>query len=974
MSQDQAIQKAFLALESRVTGEVRTDKLSRILYSTDASIYQVEPDGVVIPRHEADLVEVVKIAHKNKVPIIPRAGGTSLAGQCVGKGIVVDVSKYMNKLIEVNAEAEWAWVEPGVIQDELSRMVAEHGLMYGPDTSTSNRAMIGGMIGNNSCGAHSIFYGKTVDHTLEMDVILSDGSQARFSDLTLEELEVKKSLDNLEGHIYREVTRVIDEYRDEIETRYPKIMRRNTGYLLDELTDPNKPFNLSRLICGSEGTLALISKARVKLVPRPKMNGLMAIQFENLTDALTATVEAIKHGPCAVELMDEVILELARDNPATQNLQFFIEGEPQSILAVEFYGEDKDEIEAKLDSLEKALKAQGLGYTWPRVWGSDIGKVWKFRKAGLGVLMAMPGDSKPVTFMEDTAVPPENLPEYIDGFRKIMEKYGTRCTYYAHASVGELHMRPILNLKNPIDRKKMVAMSHEIVDLVISFGGSVSGEHGDGRVRSPFHEKFFGKKLYQGLREIKQAFDPNNIFNPNKIIDALPMDEDLRLPHKPVDMSTVLSFEDTMGFMRAAEFCNGAGACRKSPLAIGTMCPSYQGTLEEQHSTRGRANTLRTVLATEGTVRGFTNQELYDAMDLCLECKACKSECPSAVDMAKLKYEYLQKRWDIQGTPLSAYAFGLVGLVNKINRFFAPIFNWSIKLKIVKKVMETLIGFDSRREIPPIITPTTMEWFWNHIPHPNAGKNGKTVYFFADPFINYGEPKVGVAAITVLEAAGYTVKLSPVEEDGRARISKGLLHMTKKLAKKNIKLLQTLLDEDTYLIGVEPSTVLTFRDEYIDFFPEDPLVKQIAERCLLIDEFIVREAKSGHFTALFDPSLPPRTYKVHGHCFQKSLVGTQPTLDMLQLVPNLTAEEIPSGCCGMAGSFGYDKSKYEVSMKIGELVLFPAVRKRGDAEVTAVGTSCRHQIKDGVDGYCAKHPIEILAESLLPVATKQLKA
>ncbi|TNE48157.1 MAG: FAD-binding oxidoreductase [Deltaproteobacteria bacterium] len=966
MSRSVSVASAFQALERRVEGEVRTDKLTRVLYSTDASIYQMEPDGVVLPRHEKDLVEAVKLAAQFQLPIIPRAGGTSLAGQCVGKGIVVDVSKYMNQMVEANPEEQWAWVEPGVIQDELSRMVEAHGLMYGPDTSTSNRAMIGGMIGNNSCGTHSIYYGKTVDHTLEMDVVLSDGSTARFTDLTPEQVEEKKKLANFEGHIYREVTRILEEYKDDIEERFPKIMRRNTGYLLDELVDPNKPFNLSRLICGSEGTLALISKARVNLVQRPKVNGLMAIQFDNLEDSLTATVEAIKHNPSAVELVDEVIIDLASENPSTIPLQFFIEGSPRSILAVEFYGDSREEIEAKMDDLESALREQGWGYTYPRLWGNDINKVWAYRKAGLGVLMAMPGDSKPATFMEDTAVPPEHLPAYVEGFKEIMAKYNTECCYYAHASVGELHLRPILDLKQAEDRKKMVDMSWDIVDLVMKFGGSVSGEHGDGRVRSMFVEKFFGPRLYQAMREVKQAFDPHNLFNPHKIVDPLPMDTDLRVPHKPMDIPTTLSFDNTMGYMRAAEYCNGAGACRKSPLAKGTMCPSYQATLDEKHTTRGRANMLRTTLAQNGIIQGFTDPDLAETMSLCLECKACKSECPSAVDMAKLKYEYLQQRHDIAGTPLSALAFGFIGFLNKVNRAVAPLFNWMVRRTFVKSIMEKLIGFDSRRSIPEIVTPTTMDWYWNHQPHPNAGSNGQRVYFFADPFTNYNEPHVGIAAIRVLEAAGYDVKLSPIEEDGRARISKGLLHSSKKLALSNRQRLLQLVEEDAYLVGVEPSTLLTFRDEYLDFFPKDTELKEAAERCLLIDEFITREAKSGRFQSPFKTHMPKRSYQVHGHCFQKSLVGVQPTLDMLHLVPNVTAENIPSGCCGMAGSFGYDKKKYDVSMSIGELVLFPAVRGRGMNEVLAVGTSCRHQIHDGVGGYQAQHPIEVLADALRP--------
>lgn len=957
------VHEAFDRLRERVEGEVRTDKLSRKLYSSDASIYQVEPKGVVIPKHEQDLIQTVKIANEYKLPIIPRAGGTSLSGQCVGQGIILDVSKYMNQLLSLNPEERWAWVEPGVIQDELSRQAGVHGLYFGPDTSTSNRAMIGGMIGNNSCGSHSIYYGRTIDHTYEMDVVLSDGSTARLQDLTPEELEEKKKLDSFEGHIYREVTRIVDEYREDIRERYPKIMRRNTGYLLDELVDESKPFNLARLICGSEGTLALITRARMKLVPRPACHGIIALQCDDLLHAMHATVEAIKHQPAAVELIDDVILDLAKDVPATRDLRFFIEGDPEAILAIEFYGESEEEIGEKMDVLEAILKENAWGYAHTRIWGSDIDKVWKLRKAGLGVLMGMPGDSKPATFVEDTAVPPEKLPEYIADFRALMKKHGTHCCYYAHASVGELHMRPILNLKEEEDREKFALIADEVADLVIKYKGSISGEHGDGRVRSPFHEKFFGPRLYEAQKELKRAFDPNHIFNPNKITDPPPLLSDLRVPLHPVKVETVMSFERSQGYLREAEFCNGAGACRKTHFAKGTMCPSYQATLEETHTTRGRANLLRTTIAEHGPVLAFDNPELDSAMSLCLECKACKNECPSNVDMAKLKYEYLQKRHDLKGASLTALAFGHIGLINKLNEPLAPLINWLFKQPLIKSLVEQFLKVDQRRELPQVITPTTRKWFFNHQAHPNAGQNGKVVHFFADPFVNYNEPDIGCAAVTVLEALGYEVRLSPIENDGRALISKGFLRQARRLAKSNLIHLMRMRDDDAVLVGVEPSTLLTFRDEYLDFFPGDKEVQELATRCFQIDEFLVQEAKAGVFEVPFEEQ--QKQVLVHGHCMQKALSSLQHTLDMLALIPGVSAEAIPSGCCGMAGSFGYETGKYEVSMKIGELVLFPSIRERGDAEVVAVGTSCRHQIHDGVS-YKAKHPIQLLAEALPP--------
>ncbi|MCB9641320.1 MAG: FAD-binding protein [Myxococcales bacterium] len=958
-----AVHRAFTTLKKRFEGEVRVDEASRMLYSTDASIYQVEPDGVVLPKHTQDIIQAVKVADLYKVPIIPRAAGTSLAGQCVGKGMVLDVSKYMNRVLETNAEEGWMWVEPGVIQDDINALVAPYGLQYGPDTSTSNRAMIGGMIGNNSCGTHSILYGKTVDHLFETEVILSDGSIAHFKDLTPQELEEKKKLDNLEGHIYREITRILSEHRALIKERYPKILRRNTGYLLDELLREDKPFNLSRLLCASEGTLALITRARVNLVPLPKHKGLVVLQANSLRECMVATVEALPFQPAAIELIDKTILDLSKGNISLEPLRFFLEGDPQGVLAVEFYGDSKEEILDKMDRMEARMKEKDLGYTYPRLWGADIGKVWNLRKAGLGIIFTMPGDSKPVAFVEDTAVPPDALPDYIEDFQQLMEEYGTSCVYYAHASVGELHMRPVLNLKDPADVEKMKQIAEKVTELVIKYGGSISGEHGDGRVRAPFNERFFGTELYNVLREVKRIFDPKGIFNPNKIVDAFPMDQDLRYPeHYPThDIPTALSFEKQHGYVRATEFCNGAGACRKSAIASGTMCPSYQATLEEQHSTRGRANVLRTAIMKHGPVEAFKRPEVHDTMKLCLECKACKSECPSNVDMAKLKYEYLQRRHDVHGIPLSDLAFGWMPFLTMLATPFAVFFNLFVGSGFGRWLFEQLLGVDSRRKIPEIQLPTLRMWFRFHKPHKNAGKNGKTVHFLADPFINYNDPHVGIAAITVLEAAGYNVELSKVRDDGRTLISKGFTRRAKKLAEDNIWRLRGPMEKGIPLVGVEPSTLLTIRDEYRDFFPEDPVVEKIAQHAFLIDEFLVAESTKAHFIHPFAPT--PKTYLVHGHCFQKSLVGIKPTLEMLRLLPDAAAKEIPSGCCGMAGSFGYDKEKYDVSMKIGELKLFPAVRDRQDAEVVAVGTSCRHQILDGT-AYKAKHPIEILYQAL----------
>ena len=963
----QATKEAFAALRKALQGEARDDHAARMLYATDASIYQVEPSGVVLPRHKEDIIEAVKIAAAYGIPIVPRAGGTSLAGQCVGDGIILDVSKYMNRVLEEDYNAGSLWVEPGVIQDEINRRAAQHGLQFGPDTSTSNRAMIGGMIGNNSCGSHSIYYGKTVDHVFEIEAVLSDGSVALFKDLTPAEVDEKKALPTLEGQIYREITRILATHREEIKRRYPKIMRRNNGYLLDELIDDSRPFNLAKLLCASEGTLALITKARIGLVPLPKHKAIVAIQFATLREALTTTVEAIPFKPAAIELIDKIILDLSKDNRAVQDLRFFLEGDPEAVLAVEFYGDTQAEIDEKMDALEAQLREKKLGYTYPRLWGSDIGKLWELRKAGLGILSTIPGDAKPIAFVEDTAVPPERLPDYIEEFQKIVEKYDNQCVYYAHASVGELHMRPILNLKDPKDIETMKKIADEVADLVIKYGGAISGEHGDGRVRAPFNERFFGKTLYQALREVKRAFDPKGILNPNKIVDALPIEADLRYPanYKTHDIPTALSFEKQQGYVRATEFCNGAGACRKSFLAKGTMCPSYQATLEEQHSTRGRANVLRQAIHQYGPIEAFKLPEVADTMSLCLECKACKSECPSSVDMAKLKYEYLQRRHDVLGIPLADIAFGFMPLFTRLTAPIFFLFNWFTGSRLGRLLLEKLLGIASQRRVPTIQIPTLRMWFRRHKPHPNAGKNGKTVHLYADPFINYNDPHIGIAAVTVLEACGYTVELSKMRDDGRSLISKGFTRRAKALAEDNLWALRRAAEQGIPLIGLEPSTLLTLRDEYLDFFPNDPVAKMIAQHAFLLDEFLLKAAKEDGFLSPFQTQ-PQQRYLVHGHCFQKALVGESPTLQMLKTLLGAKVDAIPSGCCGMAGSFGYSKEKYDVSMKIGSLVLFPAVQQRGDAHVLAVGTSCRHQIHDGT-GYHAKHPAEILAEALPPV-------
>jgi len=968
---DTMLEGALTELSDAIEGEVLTDLTHRRLYSTDASIYQQLPVGVVRPRHRADCEVIVRFAGEHGIPLIPRAAGTSLAGQCVGSGLVLDVSRYMTGIIEVDAPGRRARVQPGVILDDLNDQLAPHGLMFGPETSTSNRCMIGGMIGNNAAGSHSIVHGTTRDHVLEIEAVLADGSVARFGPMDDDQLSVARSADGLEGAVYREIVEILETRDDVIRKHSPKpeILRRNTGYALDRLLGhrpmdaEGPPFSLAPLICGSEGTLALVTEATLNLIPVPRHNLVVCAHFASLDEGTRGTVLALEHRPSAVELMDGEILELSKRNLEAARNRFWVEGDPEAVLAIELFDDDEGALPRRAEALIEAFRAAGMGYAFPVVESARVPQVWAVRKAGLGLLTGVRGDHKPVTVVEDVAVAPADLPDYVARMRQLMERHGARAVYYGHASVGELHIRPVLSFRDPEDLRKLEAIAADVAELAGEFEASLAGEHGVGRLRAEFLETVLGPELVALLRRVKRAFDPANRFNPGKIVDAPSMVTDLRIEpgHEVPELETFLDWSADKGLLRAAERCNGAGACRKSP-GRGTMCPSYMATGEELHSTRGRANLFRHLLSAEDPTAALTSEELHDALELCLSCKGCASECPSSVDIARMKAEFLQHHHDHHGTPLSSMVLGQFGRFAALARLTPTFASLISNTGLAKRVL----GVDPRRGVPPFAPQTFSAWFRRHRPPAAAGDQGEVV-LFVDEFCEFTEPAVGIAATEFLEAAGYEVLAPPVLDSGRTQISKGLLRKARTAFERSLAALAPHAEAGRPIVGLEPSAILGFRDEAPDLVRGEDMARMarvVADSAMLFEEFVVRESVSGHLDGLrYEPEVTSPKILLHGHCHQKSLVGVEPSVEALGILPGVQIQVIPSGCCGMAGSFGY--AHYDLSMAIGEQVLFPAVRAADeDTIIAAPGTSCRHQIHDGT-GRTALHPAQILRDSLL---------
>jgi FAD/FMN-containing dehydrogenase/Fe-S oxidoreductase len=963
-------------LRQKLQGDLFTDQPTRLLYATDASVYREIPLAVARPKTKNDLLLLIDFAVKNKTSLIPRTAGTSLAGQVVGNGIVVDVSKCMTKVLEINPSEHWVRVEPGVILDELNLMLQEHGLFFGPETSTSNRCMIGGMVGNNSCGAHSLVYGSTRDHTLEVKALLYDGTEVEFGPISDEEFIFKCEGNSLEAGIYRHFRDMFQDEtnRNEIRKEFPDaaIKRRNTGYAIDLLLDCSPfttggpAFNFSRLLAGSEGTLAFFTEIKLNLVPLPpKEKALVCVHCATLEDAFKGNLVALEHGPVAIELMDHIILEQTANNIEQRKNRFFIQGQPAAILIIEFACHTNEELAVKITALEAAMRAKGFGYHFPVLRGSDIGKVWALRKAGLGLLSNIPGDAKPVAVIEDTAVNPLHLPAYMLDFQDLLKRFNLDCVYYAHIATGELHLRPVLNLKDPEHVELFRKVAYETALLVKKYNGSLSGEHGDGRLRAEFIPLMIGAHNYRLVKSVKEIWDPQHIFNPQKIVDSPPMNTSLRYePGRPVqEPETIFDFSDTRGLIRAAEQCNGSGDCRKTELIGGTMCPSYMGTRDENTSTRARANILREFLTHPTKPNPFDQQEIYEVMDLCLSCKGCKAECPSNVDITKYKAEFLQHYYDANGIPLRTRAIAYISSLNKLGMMVPSVYNALMKNNFTAGVFKKMLGFAEKRSMPLLGKSSLKKWAKKHAP---VVRNPKAkVYLFADEFTNYNDVEVGKAAIQLLTALGYEVVIPEHVESGRTFLSKGLLRSAANIASKNVGLLKDLISEQSPLIGIEPSAILTFRDEYIDLLrgEEKEAARSLSKNALMFDEFIMREFESGRISR---EQFTERAEKIrlHGHCHQKALATTGPSKAMLSLPANYIVEELKTGCCGMAGSFGYEKEHYDLSMNVGELVLFPEVRKTDIATIVAApGTSCRHQIKDGT-GREALHPVQVLFAAL----------
>ncbi|WP_250436419.1 FAD-binding and (Fe-S)-binding domain-containing protein [Hanstruepera flava] len=964
-------------LNELLEGELHFDDLMKTLYATDASVYRMLPLAVAVPKNENDLKCLIDFANQHKTSLIPRTAGTSLAGQCVGKGIVVDVSKHFNAILDFNKTNKTITVQPGVVRDELNNFLKPHGLFFGPNTSTSNRCMIGGMIGNNSSGTTSIKYGVTRDKVLALKTLLSDGSPVTFSNITESEFQDKLKLKNLEGSIYRTLNQELHSERvqEEIRTQFPKetIHRRNTGYAVDEIikTEPfsgsDIPLNLCKLLSGSEGTLAFTTAITLKLDSLPPENSIMvAAHFSSIDDCLTTVQPVMQHDLFTCEMMDKTILDLTKHNKTQEANRQFIQGDPVAILMCEVRDANLDTAHAKAIALVETLQSVGLSYANPLLIGEDIDKAMNLRKAGLGLLGNIIGDKKTAPCIEDTAVAIPDLNHYIRDFTAIMDGYQQQAVYYAHAGAGELHLRPILNLKKKADVALFRKITTDVAHLVKKYGGSMSGEHGDGIVRAEFIPLMIGEKNYEIIKQIKKAFDPNNIFNPGKIVDAFPMDESLRYVPGRVEpgIETLLDFSESLGVLREAEKCNGSGDCRKLPEFGGTMCPSYRATRSEKDTTRARANALREFLTQSDEVNKFNHQELVEVFDLCLSCKACASECPSSVNVAALKAEFEYQYQKVNGSSLRAKVFAYNNKLNAIGSTFSGFINFMFSNQVSGFLLKKSLGIAPNRTIPNIYSVSLYNWFKNKEKEDISNNYIKEVYFFVDEFTNYLDTIIGQDAINLLEQLNYKVNILPNKESGRAFLSKGFLEQAKQVANENVRLYKNLLSKETPLIGIEPSAILTFKDEYLKLADDRTNAKIIASNTYLIEEFLQNEIVLGNirteqFTSEF------KTIKFHGHCHQKALSNQKSTFDVLNLPKNYRVTIIPSGCCGMAGSFGYEKEHYDVSMAIGEQTLFPAVRKSGDEVVIAAnGTSCRHQIKDGT-GRNAKHPITILKEALL---------
>lgn len=973
---EEAVAGFLQALSQRVSGELRHDRISRQLYSTDASIFQVMPYGVLIPEVEEDVHAAVELAAAHRVPLLPRTAGSSLAGQAVNKALVIDFTRHLNQILELNVEEGWIWVQPGIVLDELNFYLRQYGLQFGPDPASSNRAAMGGIVSNNSTGSHSILYGMTADHLLEMRVILSDGTRTHFGPVSPAQLAQAQQRSGLEGEIYRQVHALASDPANQeiIRQGTPRHWRRCGGYNLDRFVGdgasfqwpPDPRFNLANLVSGAEGSLAVITALKLNLVPLPRRTALAIIHYDSLYDALASVPAILEVEPSAVELLDNLGLTLCRDVPEyARLLQTFVVGQPNCVLITEFYGESDADLRHKVERLERHLRDQAVPATTivPALDAPLQNNVWTVRKVGLGLMMSIKGDYKPIPFIEDAAVPVEHLAEYVTRIEQFCNDLGTNVAYYAHASAGCIHIRPLINTKKAEEVAKLPQITSFSVELLGQYGGSLSSEHGDGRARTWMNEAFFGKPLYDLYCQVKDIFDPNRLLNPGTVVEGPPMTENLRYgpAYTVLPLHEHLDFREDMGFHRAVEMCNGAGICRKR--TTGTMCPSFMVTREEAHSTRGRANVLRAAISGQLPDLTLTSQEIYEVMDLCISCKACKAECPSSVDMAQIKTEFLAHYYEDHGTPLRTRLFGDIARFSRLaSGPLAPVANRLLANGAVLALLQPLLGISNQRSLPPFAAEPFTSWYRRHHAQRSSRHALRRVVLFNDTFNTYNDPHVAIAATEFLQAAGFDVLLPGHRCCGRPQFSKGLVDEARAAARDTVDRLAPFAAAGIPIVGLEPSCLLILRDEYFSLLPGDPRVAEIAAVSLTFEEFVADLASRGELDVTFSDE--PRQLLVHGHCHQKALVGTAPMHQVLTLPRNYRADEVDSGCCGMAGSFGYEAEHYEISQQIGERILFPAVRASDAGTlIIAPGTSCRHQIAHAT-GRQAFHPAEVLRAAL----------
>ncbi|MFQ5428702.1 MAG: FAD-binding and (Fe-S)-binding domain-containing protein [Phycisphaerae bacterium] len=950
-------------LRGRIGGDVRADRLSRALYATDASLYQIVPDGVVMPRSAGDVIATMKACARHRVPLTARGAGTGLAGGAVNRGIQLDCSRYFNRIIEIDPAGRTARVEPGVVLDELNAELQPHGLHFAPDVATSSRATLGGMIANNSCGTHSVRYGRTADHVLSLDLVLSDGSRCRWGSVAA------PTGSDLSERCERALAEVAHAYADDIRSRYPKILRRNGGYALDRLrAEDGRVANPETILCGSEGTLAVVVEATLKLTPLPRHRGLVVAHFRDLLESLSATPVILAHEPAAVELIDRLVLEAAMRHPTMARRCGAVEGDPAALLLIELFDENAADLTRRLRAVADDLHHRRMGYARPILTeAKPQAEVWNIRSSGLGLLMSRPGDRQPYAFVEDTAVDPARLRDYIERFARILdEEQVEQAGYYAHASVGCLHVRPVLNLRDRGDVERMRRIADRVSSLALAFGGTMTGEHGDGIVRSCWLEKMYGPRIIEAFGRIKSVFDPNGLMNPGKIVAPMPMTEHLRydsLPEpsaEPSGPGTRLDFSEHGGMLGLANMCSGVGQCRQR--LVGTMCPSYMATGDEQHTTRGRANALRMALSGERLLEGLSDPAIEEVLDLCLGCKACKTECPTGVDMARLKAEWLSQRQALEGVPLRSRFIAAAPDLARLGSLLPGVANAVLQSGWARAIAERAFGIDRRVPPPRLARETFRHWFERRRRdgEPSDPKGKTPVVYFVDTWTDCFTPQVGVATIEVLEALGYRVIVPPTVCCGRPAISKGLLDEATRLLEENVRVLTEQTDAGTAIIGTEPSCLLTLVDE-LPQLVRTRAARQVAARATTIESFIAEALRERRDRIRFKAGGPPVLY--HGHCHQKALVGTAEAMRVLDAATGGRADEINSGCCGMAGAFGHEIEHYDVARAIGEQRLFPAIRGRGDAEIVVSGFSCRHQVTHHTAA-CPRHVIEVFAERM----------